>query len=125
MGSNGPHSWRRNSSFALAMLRPDGFVGASSTGAANGTSTVQTVQTVPLLVTGRTLIVTADVRRGTVTASSGGGGGGSTTFGSGGVAAGAGPVRVGVAGDVGARLGLRVRGKDRKRMVRINPGARG
>lgn len=55
MGGNGPHSGQRNSSFALAIMRPDGFVSVDGTG---------TVRTVALRCTGPTLIVTADVAGG-------------------------------------------------------------
>eukprot|EP01079_Euglenida_sp_SAG-EU17-18_P001301 gene1301-2725_t len=56
MGGNGPHSGARNTSLALATLRkartvPDGFASLSGTGS---------VTTVPILVSGSTLIVTAD-----------------------------------------------------------------
>eukprot|EP00038_Savillea_parva_P016737 m.17866 g.17866 ORF g.17866 m.17866 type:complete len:521 (-) comp3542_c0_seq1:152-1714(-) len=63
MGGNGPHSGARNSSFALATLRPDGF---ASFGGKQGT-----VQTVAITVTGGTMILSADVAVGgsvTVTA---------------------------------------------------------
>ena len=53
MGGNGPHSGPRNSSFALATLRPDGFASISGSGRAT---------TVALRCTGRTLVVSADVK---------------------------------------------------------------
>ena len=49
---NGPHSGPRNSSFALATVRADGFASVAGTG---------TVRTRPLRCTGPTLVVTADV----------------------------------------------------------------
>jgi len=52
MGGNGPHSGPRNSSFALATMRPDGFVSMTGSG---------TIRTVAIKCTGPTLIVTADV----------------------------------------------------------------
>jgi hypothetical protein len=52
MGGNGPHSGPRNSSFALATMRPDGFASMAGSG---------TVRTVALKCTGPTLVVTADV----------------------------------------------------------------
>jgi hypothetical protein len=63
MAGDGPHysppypsPLHRNSSYALATLRPDGFVALSpKTGAAAGRAT-----TVPLLVSGPRLLVTAD-----------------------------------------------------------------
>ena len=51
MGGNGPHSGARNSSFALATLRPDGFAGVRGNG---------TFRTHSLVVTHATLIATAD-----------------------------------------------------------------
>lgn len=54
MGGNGPHSGARNSSFGLATLRKHGFAGLS---AWEGKGTVTTL---PLLVTGSSLIVSAD-----------------------------------------------------------------
>lgn len=53
MGGNGPHSGQRNTSFALATLKPDGFAGV---GGSNGVTS-----TAPVLVTAATMIVTADV----------------------------------------------------------------
>ena len=54
MGGNGPHSGARNSSFGLATLRKDGFAGLSAwTG--HGSVTL-----LPLVVTGASLVVTAD-----------------------------------------------------------------
>ena len=53
-GSNGKHSGskpHRNASVGLATLRPDGFAGMRGTG---------TVTTVPILCTGRTVLLTAD-----------------------------------------------------------------
>jgi hypothetical protein len=55
MGGNGPHSGPRNSSFALANLRPDGFVAVSGSGI---------VRTVPIRCTAQTLVVTTDVEDG-------------------------------------------------------------
>lgn len=52
MGGNGPHSGARNSSFGLATLRPDGFAAL--------TAEAGSVFTVPLKVTGRTLVVSVD-----------------------------------------------------------------
>ena len=51
MGGDGPHSGARNSSFALATLRKNGFVCVCGSGG---------YRTVPLLVTGSRLIVSAD-----------------------------------------------------------------
>jgi len=51
MGGNGPHSGERNSSFALATLRADGFAGVSGSGSATS---------MPLKVTGDSLTVTVD-----------------------------------------------------------------
>ena len=51
MGGNGPHSGDRNSSLGLATLRKDGFASVAGTGV---------MRTLPLLVTGRQLTVTAD-----------------------------------------------------------------
>ena len=56
MGGNGPHSGLRNSSFALATLRPDRFAGLGGDAG--------TVTTRALLVTSASLIATVDVRRG-------------------------------------------------------------
>ena len=53
MGGNGPHSGPRNSSFALATMRPDGFASISGSGRAT---------TVALRCTGPTLVVSADVK---------------------------------------------------------------
>jgi hypothetical protein len=55
MGGNGPHGGARNSSFALANLRPDGFASVAGTG---------TVRTRAVRCTGPTLVVTADVAAG-------------------------------------------------------------
>jgi len=55
MGGNGPHNGARNSSLGLATLRTDGFAGVQ---AWTGTGSFITV---PLLVTGKTLTITADV----------------------------------------------------------------
>ena len=55
MGGNGPHSGPRNSSFALANLRPDGFAAVSGSG---------TMATTPIRCTGHMLVVTADVEDG-------------------------------------------------------------
>lgn len=52
MGGNGPHSGSRNSSFALATLRTDGYAGMKGTG---------TFITRKVKVTGSKLLVTADV----------------------------------------------------------------
>ena len=52
MGGNGPHSGPRNSSFALATMRPDGFASMAGSG---------TIRTVALKCTGPTLVITADV----------------------------------------------------------------
>jgi hypothetical protein len=52
MGGNGPHNGPRNTSLGLATLRPDGFGGIAGSGVAI---------TVPVKVTGATLIVTADM----------------------------------------------------------------
>ena len=57
MGGNGPHSGPRNSSFALANMRPDGFASVSGSG---------TVCTVPVMCTGPILVITADVGSGSV-----------------------------------------------------------
>ena len=51
MGGNGPHSGARNSSFALATLRKDGYAALSGSG---------NVTTVPILCSGQHLTVTAD-----------------------------------------------------------------
>jgi len=51
-GGNGPHNGARNTSMGMATLRPDGFGGMYGTGS---------FTTHPLLVTGPTLIVTADI----------------------------------------------------------------
>eukprot|EP01043_Picozoa_sp_COSAG02_P037712 COSAG02_NODE_2850_length_7897_cov_2.970633_7_plen_568_part_00 len=51
MGGNGPHSGARNSSFALATLRKDGYAALSGSG---------TVTTVPILCSGKHLTVTVD-----------------------------------------------------------------
>ena len=56
MGGNGPHGGARNSSLGLAILRPDGYAAVRST---HGI-----VFTTPLICTGRTLHVTADVDAG-------------------------------------------------------------
>ena len=66
MGGNGPHSGLRNSSFALATLRPDRFAGLGGDAG--------TVTTRALLVTSASLIATVDV-------GGNGGGGGSVVFG--------------------------------------------
>merc|ERR1711924_462079 len=61
MGGDGPHyspatgPLHRNTSFGLATLRPDGFVGVRQVSAEEGSA-----QTMPLLVTGRRLTLTAD-----------------------------------------------------------------
>ena len=55
MGGNGPHNGARNSSFGLATLGLDRFAGLAGTG---------TVLTRELLVTGKTLMITADVGAG-------------------------------------------------------------
>jgi hypothetical protein len=55
MGGNGPHSGARNSSFAMATVRTDGFVGVTS-GAQQGHIITRSVN-----VTGATLYVSADV----------------------------------------------------------------
>jgi hypothetical protein len=52
MGGNGPHSGARNSSFALATLRPDGFAGLGGHG---------TIQTRPVTVASARLVVTTDI----------------------------------------------------------------
>jgi hypothetical protein len=55
MGGNGPHDGARNSSLGLATLRPDGFAGL----AADADPVEE--RTVPLLVSGDQLILTADI----------------------------------------------------------------
>jgi hypothetical protein len=55
MGGNGPHNGARNSSFGLATLGLDRFAGLAGTG---------TVVTRAVLVTGKTLMLTADVKAG-------------------------------------------------------------
>lgn len=52
MGGDGPHGGDRNSSLGLATLRPDGFAGIQGTG---------NVTTTSIRVTGKTLIITADI----------------------------------------------------------------
>ena len=73
MGGDGPHyspAWpnplHRNSSFGLATLRPDGFVALGPAPAAAGGS--GSAETIPLLVTGPKIFITADtaVARGSV-----------------------------------------------------------
>ena len=73
-GGDGPHysppypnPLHRNSSFGVATLRPDGFVGVrpkptikSDAHAHKSSSLFGTASTVPLLVTGNTLLITAD-----------------------------------------------------------------
>ena len=54
MGGDGPHNGARNSSFAMAMLRTDGFVGVKATDEAHFT-------TAPLNVTGAQLVVSLDI----------------------------------------------------------------
>ena len=61
MGGNGPHSGKRNSSFALATLPPDRFAGLSSSG--NGAATAAPLSK-PVTVTGKTMIMTLDVSAG-------------------------------------------------------------
>ena len=51
-GGNGPHNGARNSSFALATLRADGYAGVRGTGDASSTL---------LNVTGSKLTITADI----------------------------------------------------------------
>lgn len=51
-GGNGPHNGPRNTSIGMARLRPDGFGGLLGSGS---------VTTVPILVSGPTLIISADV----------------------------------------------------------------
>lgn len=58
-GGNGPHSGARNSSLGRATLREDGFAGVAS-----GGEQPASFYTVPLDVTGKTLLVTADVQPG-------------------------------------------------------------
>ena len=53
MGGNGPHSGARNSSFGLATLPPDRFAGLAASTAAHAVSK-------PVLVTGKTLMLTLD-----------------------------------------------------------------
>jgi len=55
-GGNGPHSGSRNSSFALATLRTDGYAGLRPRGTPPGTFT-----TVSVPCTGAKLLLTADV----------------------------------------------------------------
>merc|ERR1712023_373578 len=55
MGGDGAHNGFRNSSLGLATLRPDGFAGIRADAEELSTTTV------PLLVEGATLIITADV----------------------------------------------------------------
>lgn len=65
MGGDGPHyspatgPLHRNTSFGLATLRPDGFVGVRPNGGETGVG-----RTVPLLVSGPQLTVTADAATG-------------------------------------------------------------
>ena len=54
-GGNGPHNGARNSSFALATLEKDRFAGLAGTGS---------FTTRNITVTGKTLLVTADVEEG-------------------------------------------------------------
>ena len=60
MGGNGPHSGKRNSSFALATLPPDRFAGLSS---GNGAATAAPLSK-PVTVSGKTMIMTLDVLAG-------------------------------------------------------------
>ena len=53
MGGNGPHNGARNSSFGLATLGLDRFAGLAGTG---------TLVTRAVIVTGKTLMLTADVK---------------------------------------------------------------
>ena len=55
MGGDGPHGGKRNSSFALATLRPHGFAAVRGTG---------TLLTAPLNVSAPMLTVSADVEAG-------------------------------------------------------------
>lgn len=55
MGGDGPHGADRNSSMGLITLRPDGFAGLQGTG---------NITTIPIRVTGKTLIITTDVSPG-------------------------------------------------------------
>jgi len=52
MGGNGPHSGARNSSFALATMRPDGFVAITGSG---------TIVTIKMRCTASRLIFSADI----------------------------------------------------------------
>ena len=58
MGSNGPHSGPRNTSFGLAMLRPQGFVAVGGSRPADAGSFTASKE---IECTGRTLVITADV----------------------------------------------------------------
>ena len=61
MGGNGPHSGKRNSSFALATLPPDRFAGLSGSG--NGAATAAPLSK-PVTVSGKTMTMTLDVSAG-------------------------------------------------------------
>ena len=75
MGGDGPHyspplpsPIHRNSSFGMAMLRPDRFVGLKASAGATGTGTGSgTATTEVLTATGRYVLVTADAVGGSVT----------------------------------------------------------
>ena len=59
MGGDGPHSGKRNSSFALATLLPDRFAGVAGAAGEAGTVSSRAVE-----ITGATLVATVDVAPG-------------------------------------------------------------
>ena len=69
MGGNGPHSGKRNSSFALATLEPDRFAGVAPAGDGRGSGgsgdagqqPAWATATQSVTVTGATMIVTVDI----------------------------------------------------------------